>query len=59
MKSLADKVKALLPMLEQRGTVYLFALFERKETAAKWDIVLSLLAWSSDHRRLSAPPTPK
>ena len=41
MKTLADKVKALLPMLEQRGAVYLFALFEREETFGKWDIVLS------------------
>jgi len=41
MKTLADKVKALLPMLEQRGSVYLFALFEREETSGKWDIVLS------------------
>ena len=38
---LADKVKTLLPMLEQRGAVYLFALFEREETFGKWDIVLS------------------
>ncbi len=41
MKTLADKVKALLPMLEQRGPVFLFALFEREETSGKWDIVLS------------------
>jgi len=45
MKTLADKVKALLPMLEERGTVYLFALFEREETSGKWDIVLST-EWS-------------
>ena len=45
MKTLADKVKALLPMLEQRGPVYLFALFEREETSGKWDIVLSSV-WS-------------
>jgi len=51
MKTLAEKVKALLPMLEERGTVYLFALFERTETAGKWDIVLSS-EWS-DHE--SAP----
>ena len=49
MKTLADKVKALLPMLEQRGAVYLFALFERKETAGKWDIVLSS-EWSDKER---------
>lgn len=49
MKTLADKVKALLPMLEQRGTVNLFALFERKETAGKWDIVLSS-EWSDNER---------
>ena len=47
MKTLAEKVKALLPMLEERGTVYLFALFERTETAGKWDIVLSS-EWSDD-----------
>ena len=41
MKTLADKVKALLPMLEERGPVYLFALFEREETSGKWDIILS------------------
>ena len=52
MKTLADKVKALLPMLEQRGAVYLFALFERKETAGKWDIVLSS-DWS-DMKRAEA-----
>jgi hypothetical protein len=49
MKTLADKVKALLPILEQRGTVYLFALFEREETAGKWDIVLSS-EWSDNER---------
>ncbi len=49
MKTLAEKVKALLPMLEQRGTVYLFALFEREETAGKWDIVLSS-QWSDNER---------
>ena len=49
MKTLAEKVKALLPMLEQRGAVYLFALFERKETAGKWDIVLSS-EWSDNER---------
>ena len=49
MKTLAEKVKALLPMLEERGTVYLFALFERIETAGKWDIVLSS-EWSDDER---------
>ena len=49
MKTLADKVKALLPMLEQRGAVYHFALFERKETAGKWDIVLSS-EWSDKER---------
>lgn len=49
MKTLADKVKALLPMLEQRGTVNLFALFERRETAGKWDIVLSS-EWSDNER---------
>ena len=49
MKTLADKVKALLPMLEQRGTVNLFALFERKETAGKWDIVLAS-EWSDNDR---------
>lgn len=49
MKTLADKVKALLPMLEQRGTVNLFALFERKETAGKWDIVFAS-EWSDKER---------
>jgi hypothetical protein len=49
MKTLAEKVKALLPMLEQRGTVYLFALFERRETAGKWDIILSS-EWSDKDR---------
>lgn len=49
MKTLAEKVKALLPMLEQRGAVYLFALFERKETAGKWDIVLAS-EWSDKER---------
>lgn len=49
MKTLADKVKALLPILEQRGTVYLFALFEREETSGKWDIVLSS-EWSDNER---------
>jgi len=49
MKTLADKVKALLPMLEQRGSVYLFALFEREETSGKWDIVLSS-DWSDNER---------
>lgn len=49
MKTLADKVKTLLPMLEQRGTVYLFALFEREETSGKWDIVLSS-EWSDNER---------
>jgi hypothetical protein len=49
MKALAEKVKALLPMLEQRGAVYLFALFEREETAGKWDIVLSS-EWSDNER---------
>ena len=49
MKTLAEKIKALLPMLEQRGTVYLFALFERKETAGKWDIVLAS-EWSDKER---------
>ena len=49
MKTLAEKVKALLPMLEQRGAVYLFALFERKETAGKWDIVLAS-EWSDNER---------
>lgn len=49
MKTLADKVESLLPMLEQRGAVWLFALFERKETAGKWDIVLSS-EWSDTER---------
>lgn len=49
MKTLADKVKALLPMLEQRGAVNLFALFERRETAGKWDIILAS-EWSEKDR---------
>ena len=53
MKTLAEKVKALLPMLEQRGAVYLFALFEREETAGKWDIVLSS-EWSDNGRHMSS-----
>ena len=52
MKTLADKVKALLPMLEQRGPVYLFALFEREETPGKWDFILSS-EWS-DKERMAA-----
>jgi len=52
MKTLADKVKALLPMLEQRGSVYLLALFEREETPGKWDLVLSS-EWS-DKERMAA-----
>ena len=49
MKTLAEKVKALLPMLEQHGTVNLFALFERRETAGKWDIVLAS-EWTDNDR---------
>lgn len=41
MKSLAKKVSSLLPVLEPRGPVYLFALFEREDIPGKWDIVLS------------------
>ena len=52
MKTLANKVKALLPMLEQRGPVYLFALFEREETPGKWDLILSS-EWS-DKERMAA-----
>lgn len=52
MKTLADKVKALLPMLDQRGPVYLLALFEREETPGKWDLVLSS-EWS-DKERMAA-----
>jgi hypothetical protein len=45
MKALCENVKALLPVLLERGPVYLFALFERDDAAGKWDVVLSA-AWS-------------
>ena len=40
MISLIDKVASLLPALEERGTVYLFAFAERNDFN-RWDIVLS------------------
>ena len=40
MKTLIKKVASLLPELEARGKVYLFALGER-EDVGKWDVILS------------------
>lgn len=40
MTPLATKVVSILPALEERGQVYLFALAEREDIDA-WDIVLS------------------
>ena len=40
MNSLIDKVAGLLPALEERGTIYLFAFAER-EDVDRWDVVLS------------------
>lgn len=48
MNSLVDKVASILPALELHGTVYLFALAER-EDSAWWDVVLSS-EWSDKDR---------
>ena len=40
MTSFVDKIGDLLPILEARGTIYLFALAER-EDIDRWDVVLS------------------
>lgn len=40
------RVAGILPELEKRGTVYLFAFAERKE-AGEWDIILSS-EWSDE-----------
>ena len=45
MKTLCEKVKTLLPVLLERGPIYLFALFERDDAAGKWDVILSA-PWS-------------
>jgi hypothetical protein len=41
MKSLVDKLSAIAPELEQRGNVFLLALFERDDVPGKWDVVFS------------------
>lgn len=41
MKSLVDKLSVIAPELEQLGTVFLLALFERDDVPGKWDIVFS------------------
>jgi hypothetical protein len=41
MKALCEKVKEILPLLEERGPVYLFALFERDDAPGKWDLIVS------------------
>jgi hypothetical protein len=41
MKALADRASSLLPLLDAKGKVYLFALFERDDISGKWDVVLS------------------
>jgi hypothetical protein len=41
MKALCEKAQQILPSLLQRGTVYLYALFERDDAPGKWDVVLS------------------
>ena len=46
MKALADKLGRLLPEIESRSNVYLFALFERDDAPGKWDVVLSS-EWSN------------
>lgn len=40
MSSFVDKVAGLLPDLEARGTVYLFALAEQTDVE-RWDVVIS------------------
>ena len=40
MNSLANKIASILPALEARGTVYLFAFAERADVNL-WDVVLS------------------
>ena len=40
MRTLVEKVAGLLPELEERGAVYLFAMGER-ETVGKWEVILS------------------
>ena len=47
MIALAQKIGSLLPELEKRGTVYLFALAER-EDVDRWDVVLSS-SWSDEN----------
>ena len=46
MNSLAKKVASILPALESRGAVYLFAFAERAEVDL-WDVVLSS-EWSDN-----------
>ena len=47
MNTLARKIGSLLPELEMRGTIYLFALAER-EDVDRWDVVLSS-SWSDEN----------
>lgn len=51
MNSLANKIVGLLPDLERRGMVYLFALVEREDVNL-WDVVISS-EWS-DRDEVSA-----
>ena len=47
MTPLSDKVAGILPMLENEGEVYLFALAERQDID-RWDVVLSA-DWADHH----------
>ena len=47
MNTLARKIGSLLPELEKRGTVYLFALAEW-EDVDRWDVILSS-SWSDEN----------
>ena len=46
MKALIEKIAGLLPELETRGEVYLFAMGER-ETVGKWEVIVSS-DWSDE-----------
>ncbi len=48
MTNLSDKITNLWRSLEEKGTVYLFALIERSDLTNKWDLVVSS-SWADGH----------
>jgi hypothetical protein len=49
MNPLVKKVGKLLPKLEARGEVYLYAVCEREDIYNRWDVLFSS-AWSDEDR---------